>query len=52
VHYALDVPALTKGLGLRASDDDPDVISFPTPMERTRRKPVLGGGINEYEPAA
>jgi hypothetical protein len=41
-----------EGLGLRASDDDPNVIPFSTPMERIRRRPVLGGRINEYEPAA
>lgn len=41
-----------EGLGLRAPDDDPNVIPFPTPTEQIRRKPVLAGLINEYEPAA
>jgi transposase InsO family protein len=41
VHRALD---------LRAPTDDPNVIPFPA--DRIIRRPVLGGLINEYEPAA
>jgi transposase InsO family protein len=40
------------GLELRAPDDDPNVIAFPTPSDRIRRRAVLGGLINEYEAAA
>jgi len=40
------------GMSLRAPDDDPNVIPFPADTERIRRKRVLGGLINEYEPAA
>jgi putative transposase len=40
-------------LGLRAPDDDPNVIPFPVPVpaSRIRRKSVLCGLINEYEAA-
>ncbi|MFB7575698.1 hypothetical protein [Streptomyces sp. NPDC056165] len=40
------------GLSLRGPDDDPNVIPFPIRAGRTRRIPVLGGLINEYEAAA
>ncbi|MFE7394734.1 integrase core domain-containing protein [Streptomyces sp. NPDC057582] len=40
------------GLSLRAPDDDPNVIPFPVRAGRTRRVPVLGGLIKEYEAAA
>jgi hypothetical protein len=37
---------------LRAPDDSPNIIPFPAPAGRIRRKSVLGGLINEYEIAA
>ncbi|MQY40794.1 hypothetical protein SRB17_88270 [Streptomyces sp. RB17] len=40
------------GLSLRVPVDDPNVIPFPVWAGRTRRIPVLGGLINEYEAAA
>lgn len=40
------------GLNLRAPDDDPNVIPFPVPASRVRRKTVLGGLTNEYDTAA
>lgn len=40
------------GLGLRAPDDAPDVIPFPAPPHRIRRRQLLGGLINEYQSAA
>lgn len=40
------------GLGLRAPDDDHNVIAFPARAEQIRRRTVLGGLINEYESAA
>jgi predicted membrane-bound mannosyltransferase len=40
------------GLGLRAPDDAPNVIAFSTPPHRIRRRQLLGGLINEYQPAA
>ena len=36
-------------MSLRAPDDSPDIIPFPAPADRIRRKSVLGGLINEYE---
>ncbi len=40
------------GLSLRAPDDAPDVIPFPAPPRQIRRRQILGGLINEYQPAA
>ena len=37
---------------LRAPSDDSNVIPFPAPAGRIRRKPVLGGLINEYQAVA
>ena len=39
-------------MSLRAPDDSPDIIPFPAPADRIRRKSVLGGLTNEYEAAA
>lgn len=39
-------------MSLRAPDDSPDIIPFPAPPGRIRRKSVLGGLINQYEAAA
>ena len=41
-----------QGMGLRAPNDDPNVIAFPTPSNRIRRRTVLEGLINEYRHAA
>ena len=41
-----------QGMELRAPNDDPNVIAFPTPSERIRRRTVLAGLINDYHPAA
>jgi predicted membrane-bound mannosyltransferase len=40
------------GMELRAPNDDPNVIAFPAPSSRIRRRTVLGGLINEYRHAA
>ena len=40
------------GMGLRAPDDDANVIPFPVSTGQIRRKTVLGGLINEYSTAA
>ena len=40
------------GMDLRAPNDDPNVIAFPTPNKRIQRRTVLAGLINEYRPAA
>jgi len=39
-------------LDLRAPDDVPGVIPFPAPPDQIRRRQLLGGLINEYQPAA
>ena len=51
-HYNAGRSHQGTGLNLRAPDDDPNVIPFPTRAEQIRRKTVLGGLINEYEAAA
>jgi transposase InsO family protein len=40
------------GMQLRAPNDDPNVLVFPTPSSRIRRRTVLAGLINDYHPAA
>ena len=40
------------GMGLRAPDDDPNVIPFPVQTAKIRRRCILGGLLNEYRPAA
>jgi putative transposase len=47
-HYNAGRPH--RALDLRAPDDDPNVIAFPT--HRITRNKILGGLINEYSPAA
>jgi putative transposase len=39
-------------MSLRAPDDSPNIVPFPAPADRIRRKPVLGGLISEYQAAA
>ena len=39
-------------MGLRAPNDDPNVVAFPTPSNQIHRRTVLGGLINEYHHAA
>jgi hypothetical protein len=41
-----------EGMGLRPPHDDPDVITFPVPAARTRRRARLAGLINQYRQAA
>jgi hypothetical protein len=47
-HYNAGRPH--RALDLRAPEDDPNVIAFPT--HRITRNKILGGLINEYSPAA
>jgi hypothetical protein len=39
-----------RALALRAPADDPNIIPFPA--HHVTRRPVLGGLLNEYNPAA
>jgi hypothetical protein len=39
-------------MSLRAPDDSPNIVPFPAPADRIRRKSVLGGLISEYRAAA
>jgi putative transposase len=39
-------------LDLHAPDDERNIVAFPTPTDRIRRRTVLAGLINEYEAAA
>jgi hypothetical protein len=40
------------GIGLRAPDDDPNLIPFSVQINRIRRRSLFGGLLNEYQPAA
>jgi hypothetical protein len=40
------------GIGLPAPNDDPNVIPFPVQTDRIRRRSILGGLLNDYQPAA
>jgi hypothetical protein len=39
-------------VGLRAPDNDPNVIPLPTPPDRIKRTRRLAGLLNDYQPAA
>ena len=47
-HYNTGRSHQGHGMSLRAPDDSPDIIPLPAPAHRIRRKPVLGGLINQY----
>jgi transposase InsO family protein len=51
-HYNTGRSHQGKGMGLRAPDDDPDVIASPVPAARIQRRSRLAGLINEYQQAA
>jgi hypothetical protein len=51
-HYDAGRSHQGHGLDLRAPDDTPDVIPSPAPPRQVRRRQLLGGLINEYQPAA
>jgi hypothetical protein len=40
------------GMHLRAPNNDPNMIAFPTPSERIHRRTLPAGLINDYHPAA
>jgi putative transposase len=51
-HYNAGRSHQGQGVGLRAPDDNPNVIPLPVPVGRIRRRRILGGLINEYQTAA
>jgi transposase InsO family protein len=51
-HYNTGRSHQGSGLALRAPNDDPKVVAFPTPAERIHRRTVLSGLISEYQQAA
>jgi putative transposase len=51
-HYNAGRSHQGHGLDLRAPDDAPSVIPFPAPPHKIRRRQLLSGLINEYQPAA
>ncbi|MBS2531665.1 integrase core domain-containing protein [Catenulispora sp. NF23] len=51
-HYNAGRSHQGHGMGLRAPDDEPNVIPFPTPTGQIGRRTVLGGLIHEYERVA
>jgi transposase InsO family protein len=51
-HYNTGRSHQEHGMKLRAPDDPPGVIPFLAPPHQIRRRQLLGGLINEYQPAA
>jgi putative transposase len=51
-HYNAGRSHQGQGVGLRAPDDDPNVVPLPTPPDRIKRTRRLAGLLNDYEPAA
>jgi putative transposase len=51
-HYNTGRSHQGRDMNLRAPDDSPDIAPLPAPAGRIRRKPVLGGLINQYQAAA
>ena len=51
-HYNTGRSHQGEGIGLRAPDDDPEVIASPVPAARIQRRARLAGLINEYQQAA
>jgi putative transposase len=51
-HYNTGRSHQGHSMDLRAPDDSPETIPLPVPPDQIRRKPLLGGLINQYEAAA
>jgi putative transposase len=51
-HYNIGRSHQGHGLDLHAPDDAPNVTRFPAPPHQIHRRQILGGLINEYQPAA
>ena len=51
-HYNTGRSHQGEGMGLRAPDDDPDLITFSVPAARIQSRARLAGLIGEYRQAA
>jgi Integrase core domain/Homeodomain-like domain len=51
-HYNTGRSHQGHGMGLRAPDDDPDVVPFPVRIDQIQLRPRLAGLINEYQQPA
>ena len=51
-HYNTGRSHQGDGMGLRAPDDNPDLIAFPGPVTRIQRRARLAGLFNEYRQIA
>ena len=51
-HYNVARSHQGHGIGLRAPNDESNVIPFPVQTDRIRRRSILGGLLDEYQPAA
>ena len=51
-HYNTGRSHQGEGMDLRAPDKNPDVIAFPVPATRVKRRARLAGLINEYRQSA
>ncbi len=51
-HYNTGRSHQGHGMGLRAPDDDPDVVPFPVRTDQIQLRPRLAGLINEYQQPA
>ena len=51
-HYNTGRSHQGHSMSLRAPDDSPGTIPLPVPSDQIRRRPILGGLINQYEAAA
>jgi len=51
-HYNTGRSHQGRDMSLRAPDDSPNILPLPASPHLIRRKPVLGGLINDYEAAA
>ena len=51
-HYNTGRSHQGHALDLCAPDDAPGVIPFPAPPDQIRRRQLLGGLIDEYQPGA
>ena len=51
-HYNAGRSHQGRSVGLRAPEDDPNVVPLLTPPDRVKRRQRLGGLLKEYQPVA